>query len=97
MLSDRRPILLANARIVDPSRDFDIVGDLLIADGVVRGAPHGQPGRLGFVPDTLMDDPPVTKRHLLDAFARLLGELDFEHLLLALRKILRWLRRRSGL
>jgi len=36
MLSDRRPILLANARIVDPSRDLDIVGDLLIADGVVR-------------------------------------------------------------
>ena len=24
MLSDRRPILLANARIVDPSRDLDI-------------------------------------------------------------------------
>ena len=23
MLSDRRPILLANARIVDPSRDLD--------------------------------------------------------------------------
>ena len=34
MLSDRRPILFANARIVDPSRDLDIVGDLLIADGV---------------------------------------------------------------
>jgi hypothetical protein len=30
-----------------------------------------------------MDDPPGTKRHLLDAFARLLEELDFEHLLLA--------------
>src|SRR5471030_2423332 len=41
MLSDRRPILLANARIVDPSRDFDIVGDLLIADGVIREAKKG--------------------------------------------------------
>jgi dihydroorotase len=41
MLSDRRPILLANARIVDPSRDFDIVGDLLIADGVVRETKKG--------------------------------------------------------
>ena len=41
MLTDRRPILLANARIVDPSRDFDIVGDLLIADGVIREAKHG--------------------------------------------------------
>src|SRR6185437_1583489 len=41
MLSDRRPILLANARIVDPSRDFDIVGDLLIAEGTIREAKKG--------------------------------------------------------
>ena len=41
MLSDRRPILLANARIIDPSRDLDIMGDLLIADGVIREAKKG--------------------------------------------------------
>jgi dihydroorotase len=41
MLSDRRPILLTNARIVDPSRDLDIDGDLLIADGVVRDTRRG--------------------------------------------------------
>jgi dihydroorotase len=41
MLSDRRPILLANARIVDPSRDLDFPGDLLIADGVIRDAKRG--------------------------------------------------------
>jgi len=41
MLSDSRPILLANARVVDPSRDLDIVGDVLIADGVVRDARRG--------------------------------------------------------
>jgi dihydroorotase len=41
MLSERRPILLANARIIDPSRDLDIAGDLLIADGVVREAKRG--------------------------------------------------------
>jgi dihydroorotase len=41
MLSERRPILLANARIVDPSRDLDIDGDLLIADGVIREAKRG--------------------------------------------------------
>ena len=41
MLSDRRPILLANARILDPSRDLDILGDVLIADGVVREAKRG--------------------------------------------------------
>src|SRR5579863_8249286 len=41
MLSDRRPILLANARIVDPSRDLDIAGDLLIVDGAIREAKKG--------------------------------------------------------
>jgi dihydroorotase len=41
MLSDRRPILLANARIVDPSRDLDFLGDLLIAEGVIREAKRG--------------------------------------------------------
>lgn len=41
MLSDRRPILLANARIVDPARDLDFPGDLLIADGVIREAKKG--------------------------------------------------------
>lgn len=53
------------------------------ADGLVRGGPHGQEGPPGFVPDGLMDDPPATKRALLAAFARLLDELDFEHVLLA--------------
>lgn len=41
MLSDRRPILLTNARILDPSRDLDFAGDLLIADGVIRDAKRG--------------------------------------------------------
>ena len=41
MLSDRHPILLANARIVDPSRDLDFAGDLLIAEGVIREAKRG--------------------------------------------------------
>jgi dihydroorotase len=38
---DRRPILLTNARIVDPSRDLDFPGDLLIAEGLVREAKRG--------------------------------------------------------
>ena len=41
MLSDRRPILLANARLVDPSRDLDGPGDVLIADGVIRDSRRG--------------------------------------------------------
>jgi dihydroorotase len=41
MLSERRPILLTNARIVDPSRDLDMAGDVLIADGVIRETKRG--------------------------------------------------------
>src|ERR1700743_2052240 len=41
MLSDRRPILLTNARIIDPSRDLDFPGDLLIVDGLIREAKRG--------------------------------------------------------
>ncbi|MBR0937756.1 dihydroorotase [Bradyrhizobium jicamae] len=41
MLTDRRPILLANARVIDPSRDFDGPGDVLIAEGVIRDAKRG--------------------------------------------------------
>src|SRR5881398_3763250 len=41
MLTDRRPILLANARVIDPSRDFDGPGDVLIADGMIRDSRRG--------------------------------------------------------
>jgi dihydroorotase len=41
MLTDRRPILLANAHVIDPSRDMDGPGDVLIADGVIRDARRG--------------------------------------------------------
>ncbi len=58
-------------------------GAVVLADGVVRGGAAGEEGPLGFVPDSLMDDPPETKRGLLDSCARLLGELDFDTLLLA--------------
>ena len=41
MLTDRRPILLANARLIDPARDLDTIGDVLIADGVIKDARKG--------------------------------------------------------
>lgn len=41
MLSDRRPILLANARVIDPSRDLDVRGDVLIADGQIKDTKRG--------------------------------------------------------
>lgn len=56
---------------------------LAFADAVVRGGAPGAGGPLGFVPDSLMDDPPGTKRGLLLACSRLLEQLEFDHLLLA--------------
>jgi hypothetical protein len=56
---------------------------VVLADGVVRAGSAAAPGPLGFVPDSLMDEPERTKQDLLAACARLLEELEFEHLLLA--------------
>ena len=36
-----RPVLLAGGRVLDPSRDLDITGDLLIADGVIKDIASG--------------------------------------------------------
>ncbi|MEX0993310.1 MAG: hypothetical protein WDZ37_04860 [Solirubrobacterales bacterium] len=52
---------------------------LLCADGVINFGPDAP---LGFVPDQYMDDPPGTKRKLIESYRGLL-DLDFEHLLLA--------------
>jgi hypothetical protein len=52
---------------------------IVCADGVIRAR---DTGKLGFVPDFLMDDPEQTKQDLREAYARLL-ELDFDRLLLA--------------
>ena len=41
MSTERRPILLASARIVDPSTNLEIDGDLLIVDGAIREAKRG--------------------------------------------------------
>jgi hypothetical protein len=54
---------------------------LWLADTVVRGyTPDGRPG---FVSDSLMDDPPETKRGLLQALAAVLDAHEVEHVLLA--------------
>jgi dihydroorotase len=38
---ERHPVLLANGHIIDPSRNLEIDGDLLMADGVIREAKRG--------------------------------------------------------
>ncbi|MDR6950749.1 dihydroorotase [Ancylobacter sp. 3268] len=40
-MPDIRPVLLAGARILDPSRDLDIEGDILIADGIIKDVAPG--------------------------------------------------------
>ncbi len=57
------------------------LGDALaFADAVIRGR-HGE---LGFVPDFLLgDDPDAVKAGLRERFAALVGELEFDALLLA--------------
>jgi hypothetical protein len=57
-------------------------GAIVFADGLVRPT-RGDDMQIGFVPDSLMDDPPGTKQALLDAYRRVLDELEFEHVLLA--------------
>jgi dihydroorotase len=41
MQTIHRPMLLANARLIDPSRDLDAHGDVLIVDGKIRDARQG--------------------------------------------------------
>jgi hypothetical protein len=52
---------------------------LAVADGAVRWKDGGP---LAFVPDNLMDEPEQTRTGLREAYRRL-GQLDFDHLLLA--------------
>ena len=55
---------------------------VFFADGLVLGGGDGDQ-LLGFVPDSLMDGPPGTKRGLLASLRRLLDEVEFEHVLCA--------------
>lgn len=41
MTNDVRPLVVENVRIVDPARDLDAVGTLVVADGVIRAAGPG--------------------------------------------------------
>ena len=52
---------------------------LAVADGAVRWKDGGP---LAFVPDNLMDEPEQTRKGLREAYRRL-GQLEFDHLLLA--------------
>ncbi len=53
-----------------------------VGDTLVR-SPTDPDSRIGWVADSLMDDPERTKGGLLEAFGTVLRDYDFEHLLLA--------------
>jgi hypothetical protein len=53
-----------------------------LGDTIVRSMTDPS-GRIGWVPDSLMDDPDETKAGLLQAFSEVLADYEFEHLLLA--------------
>jgi len=53
-----------------------------VGDTIVR-SPIDAAGRIGWVPDSLMDEPEQTKDGLLQAFGEVLDDYPFEHLLLA--------------
>jgi hypothetical protein len=55
---------------------------LWLADTLVR-SPTDPDALIGWVPDSLMDDPEETKRGLLAAVERILSDYEFEHVLLA--------------
>jgi hypothetical protein len=57
-------------------------GSIWLADTIVRSMTDPA-GAVGWVSDSLMDDPAATKRGLLAAFTRVLDEFEFEHVLLA--------------
>jgi len=53
-----------------------------VGDTIVR-SPTDPASRIGWVTDSLMDDPEETKAGLLQAFSEVLDDYEFEHLLLA--------------
>lgn len=57
---------------------FPSLSALAVADTLIR-----YDEELAFVPDGLMDEPGETKRRLRETYARLVDELEFDHLLLA--------------
>ena len=61
----------------DMALEVRSIGALALADGLMH---YG--GELNFVPDNYMDDPPETKRGLVESFRRLLDQ-DFDTLLFA--------------
>jgi hypothetical protein len=56
---------------------------LWFADSVVRSSDAEADEPLGFVPDSLMDDPSDTKRGILDAVSMILDRYDVENVFMA--------------
>ncbi len=77
-----RPFLIGSLSPDEHGLHLASAGALWVGDTVVR-SPSEESSRIGWVPDSLMDDPGETRHGLLEAFSRVLEHYEFSHLLLA--------------
>lgn len=77
-----RPFVIGSLSPDEDGLHLEAAAAIWVGDTVVRSATDTS-GRIGWVPDSLMDDPERTKDGLLQAFSEVLDDRPFEHLLLA--------------
>jgi hypothetical protein len=77
-----RPFVIGSLSPDEDGLYLESAAALWVADTIVR-SPTDAASRIGWVADSLMDDPEETKDGLLRAFSEVLADYEFEHLLLA--------------
>jgi hypothetical protein len=77
-----RPFVIGSLSPDEDGLYLESAAALWVADTIVR-SPTDAASRIGWVADSLMDDPEETKDGLLQAFSEVLADYEFEHLLLA--------------
>lgn len=75
-----RPFVIGSLSPDEDGLYLESASAIWVADTVVR-SPTDPAARIGWVPDSLMDDPDQTKSGLLQAFSEVLDDYEFEHLL----------------
>jgi hypothetical protein len=77
-----RPFVIGSLSPDEDGLFLESASAIWVADTIVR-SPTDPASRIGWVTDSLMDDPEETKRGLLEAFSAVLDDHQFDHLLLA--------------
>lgn len=76
------PFVIASLSPDEDGLFLESASAIWVGDTIVRSATDPT-AEIGWVPDSLMDDPEETKAGLLQAFTEVLADYQFEHLLLA--------------